>query len=315
MSWFLARRLAIVVVSLLGASIAVFCVLNVLPGSPAQVILGTQATPESVRQLKMKLGLDKPLWHQYVDWIGGLVHGNFGKSYVSSDPIAGLIGHSLSVTGPLIGLALVVGLIIALPLGLGGALYSGRLSGSLIGALSQIGIAIPTVVAGLLLTIGLAVKSHVFPSSGFPGWSDPFQALRALVLPAVTLGLVEGAIISRYVRASVLEQLRSDYLRTARAKGLGVGQALRRHGLRNAMIPLVTVFGLELASLVVGSIVVENIFELPGMGLLLLNAVNNRDLLTVQDVAMLVAATVLVLNLLVDLSYRLLDPRITEGQA
>jgi peptide/nickel transport system permease protein len=315
LSWFLARRLAIVVVSLFGASIAVFTVLNVLPGSPAQVILGTSATPKSVHQLTIKLGLDKPLWHQYVDWIGGLVHGSFGLSYVSRMPIGSQIGHSLSVTGPLIGMALVIGLLIALPLGLGGALYSGRVSGTVIGAISQIGIAIPTVVAGLLLTIGLAVKSHLFPSSGFPGWSDPLQALRALVLPAVALGLVEGAILSRYVRASVLDQLRSDYLRTARAKGLRVGQALRRHGLRNAMIPLVTVLGLELASLVVGAIVVENLFELPGLGSQLLNAVNNRDLLTVQDIAMLVAATVLILNLLVDLSYRLLDPRLKEGQA
>jgi peptide/nickel transport system permease protein len=311
---FIARRVAIMFVSLLGASIAVFAVLNVLPGSPADVILGTQATPQAVRQLTDQLGLDKPLWHQYVDWIGGLTHGSFGSSYISRQPIGGQISHALTVTGPLILFALVIGLLIAVPLGLAGALRNGRWSGSLIGALSQVGIAIPTVVGGLLLTVAFAVETSLFPVGSFPGWSDPIQALRALVLPAFALGIVEGAILSRYVRATVADQLRSDYLRTARAKGLRVGQALRRHGLRNAMIPLVTVVGLELAGLVVGAIVVENVFNLPGLGLVLLSSVNNRDLLTVQDITMLVAATVLVLNLLVDLSYRLLDPRVREDR-
>ncbi len=297
-------------VALWGASLLVFVVLNVLPGSPAQVILGTQATPQSVRQLTIQLGLNKSLVRQYLDWIGGLVHGDLGVSYISHLSIGSQIAQALSVTGPLVLFALVIGLAIGLPLGFAGALRNGRFSGSLIGGLSQIGMAVPSVVAGLILIIVLTVKLHVFPTSGFPGWSDPLQALRALVLPAFSLGLVEGAILSRYVRASILEQLRSDYLRTARSKGLRVGQALRRHGFRNAAIPLVTVLGLELASLVVGAIVVENVFALPGLGLLLLDSVNNRDLITVQDTAMLVAGTVLVLNLLVDLSYRLLDPRL-----
>jgi len=306
----LVRRLVTMVIALWGASILVFVVLNVLPGSPAQVILGTQATPQSVRQLTAQLGLNKPLVRQYVDWIGGLLHGDLGVSYISHLGIGSQIAQALSVTGPLVLLALVIGLAIGLPLGFASALRNGRFSGSLIGSLSQIGMAVPSVVAGLLLIIVMTVKLHVFPTSGFPGWSDPLQAIRALALPAFALGLVEGAILSRYVRASILEQLRSDYLRTARSKGLRVGQALRRHGFRNAAIPLVTVLGLELASLVVGAIVVENVFALPGLGLLLLDSVNNRDLITVQDTAMLVASTVLVLNLLVDVSYRLLDPRL-----
>lgn len=310
MIWYLARRVGILLVSLLGGSMVVFAVLNVLPGSPAQVILGQQATPQAVRQLTAQLGLDKPLWRQYLDWIGGLSHGDLGVSYISHQAIGSEIAQALSVTGPLILIAMLIGLLIALPLGLAGALRNRRLSGTFLGMLSQVGIAIPTVVGGLLLIVGFAVKTHVFPASGFPGWSQPGEALRSLVLPAIALGVVEGAILSRYVRSSILDQLRSDYLRTARAKGLRVGQALRRHGLRNAMIPLVTVLGLEVASLVVGAIVVESVFDLPGIGSLLLNAVNNRDLLMVQDVAMLVAATVLVVNLLVDLSYRLLDPRL-----
>ncbi len=301
-------------VALWGASVLVFTVLNVLPGSPAQVILGTQATPQAVRQLTAQLGLNKSLLRQYVDWVGGLLHGSLGVSYISHLGIGAQIAQALSVTGPLVLFALVIGLAIGLPLGFIGAVRHGRFSGSLIGGLSQIGMAVPTVVAGLLLVIILTVKFHVFPTSGFPGWSDPLQALRSLVLPAFSLGLVEGAILSRYVRASILEQLRSDYLRTARSKGLRVGQALRRHGIRNAAIPLVTVVGLELASLIVGAIVVENVFALPGLGLLLLDSVNNRDLLTVQDIAMLVATAVLVINLVVDVSYHLLDPRL-KGQS
>ena len=253
----LLRRVGTIAVALWGASVLVFVVLNVLPGSPAQVILGTQATPQAVRQLTIQLGLNKPLLRQYLDWVGGLLHGSLGVSYISHLSIGAQIAQALSVTGPLVLFALIIGLVIGLPLGFLGALRNGRVSGSLIGSLSQIGMAVPTVVAGLLLVIILTVKLHVFPTSGFPGWSDPLQALRALVLPAFSLGLVEGAILSRYVRASVLEQLRSDYLRTARSKGLRVGQALRRHGIRNAAIPLVTVVGLELASLIVGAIVAQ----------------------------------------------------------
>lgn len=309
---FLARRLAVVVVSLFGASVAVFAVLGILPGSPAQVILGQQATPEAVRQLSAQLGTDKPLWRQYLSWAHGLVTFHLGDSYVSHQPVGAQIHAALQVTGPLILFALVIGLLVAVPLGVGGALYNGRLAGTLLGGLSQVGIAVPTFVGAIVLIIVFAVKLSLLPTSGFPGWSEPVQALRSLLLPAVTLGLVEGAILSRYVRASVLDQLHSDYLRTARSKGLTRGRALFRHGLRNAMIPLVTVVGLELAGLIVGAIVVENVFELPGVGQLLLSAVGNRDLLVVQDVVMLVAAVVLVVNLLVDLSYRLLDPRLSS---
>jgi peptide/nickel transport system permease protein len=312
---YLARRVAVALVSLFGASVAVFAVLNVLPGSPAQVILGTQATPKAVRQLSAQLGTNKPLWVQYLHWAHGLLVGQLGQSYVSHEPIGPLIVQAFSVTGPLILFALVVGALVALPLGLGGALHNGKVTGTFLGALSQVGIAVPTFVGGILLIIVFAVKIPLFPSSGFPGWSQPLQALRSLVLPAVTLGLVEGAILSRYVRAAVLDQLHSDYLRTARSKGLTRAQALWRHGLRNAMVPLVTVLGLELAALIVGAIIVENVFSLPGVGQLLLSAVGDRDLLVVQDIVILLAAVVLVVNLLVDISYRLLDPRVQDEGA
>lgn len=315
MAAYLARRVAITLVTLFGASVATFAVLGVLPGSPAQVVLGTQATPQAVRQLSAQLGTNKPLWAQYLHWAQGLVTAQLGRSYVSHQLIGPLIAQALSVTGPLILFALAIGVLFALPLGLGAALYNGKVTGTLLSALSQVGIAVPTFVGGIVLIIVFAVKVPVFPSSGFPGWSEPGQALRSLVLPALTLGLVEGAILSRYVRASVLDQLHSDYLRTARAKGLTRAQALWRHGLRNAMVPLVTVLGLELAGLIVGAVIVEDVFSLPGVGQLLLNAVGDRDLLVVQDIVILLAAVVLVVNLLVDISYGLLDPRVRDERA
>ncbi|TWP35788.1 ABC transporter permease [Leekyejoonella antrihumi] len=307
---FTARRLAIVIASLFASTLIVFAILAVLPGSTAQVILGTQATPDSVRALNQQLGLDKPLWQQYGNWLQQLVTGNLGTSYISQQQIGEQITQALRVTGPLVLFGMLIGLAIAFPAGIIGALRSGQRSGALVGAASQVGIAIPTFVGGILLIIIFPVKLHLLPASGFPGWSNPGQAIESLILPAVTLGLVEGAIISRYVRASISEVLQSDYLRTARAKGLTPGQALRRHGLRNALIPIVTVVGLELTGLIIGAIVVENVFTLPGLGQLLLQSVANRDLLMVRDIVMIVAAAVLIINMLVDLSYRVLDPRV-----
>ncbi|MGH9067233.1 MAG: ABC transporter permease [Acidimicrobiales bacterium] len=307
---FTLRRLGILVVSIFGASVLVFAALGLLPGSPAQVILGTQATPQAVARLTAQLGLNKPFWQQYLSWMHGLVTGGLGTSYISHLPIGTQIWQALQVTGPLVLLALVIGFAVALPLGIWGALWHDRPAGAALGVLGQVGLAVPTFVGGIVLIIVFAVTVPVLPASGFPGWSQPGGALLSLVLPAASLGLVEGGIISRYLRASILDLLQSDYLRTARMKGLSMGRALRRHGLRNAMLPLVTVGGLELAGLIVGAIVVENVFTLPGIGTLLLTSVNNRDLLVAQDIVILVAATVLVLNLLVDLSYRFLDPRL-----
>lgn len=238
---FLARRLLTLVLTLFAASILVFVVLNVLPGTPAQVILGTQATPSAVAALSAKLGLDRPLIAQYASWIKGLLTLHLGDSYISGQPIGPVIGQALEVTGPLLLLGLVVGLVIAVPLGIASATRHAKRSGAVLSALAQVGIAVPNFVLGILLIIVFAVDLGVLPASGFVPWSTSVtQALRSLVLPAISLGLVEGAILSRYVRASVLEVLRADYLRTARAKGFTPRQALRRHGLRNAAIPVLT---------------------------------------------------------------------------
>jgi peptide/nickel transport system permease protein len=318
MRWVLPvmRRLVILAASLLAASLLVFAILGVLPGSPAQVILGTQATPRSVAQLTQQLGLNKPLASQYLDWAGGLITGHLGNSYISSQPISGELGPALAVTGPLILGAIIVSVVIAFPLGMASAIRSGKPSGTAITIGGQLGIAVPTFVGGLLLVKVFALMTHLLPATGFPGWQASVTgSLRSLVLPSVALGIAEGAILLRFVRASVLEVLRSDYYRTARAKGLRPMRALWRHGTRNVLIPLITVLGLEIGGLIVGAIVVENVFVLPGVGSLLLYSVSDRDLLVVQDIVMLAVAAVLVLNFLVDVSYRLLDPRIGGEEA
>jgi peptide/nickel transport system permease protein len=310
---FVARRLVIFAISLLIASILVFAVLAVLPGDPAEAILGTQATPAALHALRHQLGLDRPLYARYWDWAGGLLRLRLGTSQISSQPVGPTIGRQLEVTGPLVGLGLLLALVVSLPLGVLAALRSRRPSGVAISALSQVGIAIPEFWAGILLITVVSVDLGWLPAGSFPIglWGESVTgSLKALVLPAITLALVQAALLTRYVRSALLEVLRDDFIRTARAAGLTRAAALRRHGLRNAAIPLVTLLGLQIAGLLVGAVVVENVFNLPGLGSGLLDAISNRDTLLIEDSVMLLTATVLVVNLLVDLSYRLLDPRL-----
>jgi peptide/nickel transport system permease protein len=312
---FLLRRVIVLIVTAAVASLAVFGLLAVLPGSPAQVILGTSATPASVRALTAQLGLNQPLWRQYLHWGGGLLSARLGNSYISQQPIGPEIWQAVTVTGPLLLLGLAVGLLVGLSLGVLSARHHRGGLGALLSTVSQLGIAVPNYVAGILLLTVVTVKLHWLPNSAWNGWpAGVGPALESLLLPCIALGLAEGAVLSRYVRASVVEVLHSDYLRTARAKGLRPGQALVRHGLRNAALPVVTVLGLQIAGLLVGAIIVENVFTLPGLGTMLVQGINNRDLIVVQDIVMLIVATVLVLNLLVDVCYRLLDPRIELGR-
>jgi peptide/nickel transport system permease protein len=298
-------------ISLFAASILVFVVLSVLPGDPAQAMLGTQATPASLHQLRSQLGLDRPLWVRYRVWAEGFVHGDLGVSAVSQLPVAPQVGDELEVTGPLVALSLLLSLAVSLPLGMLAALRHRRPSGTAISALSQVGIAIPEFWAGILLITVVSVHLGWLPAGSFPGWGATVSgSLEALVLPAIALALVQAALLTRYIRSALLDVLRDDLIRTARAAGLTRSGALRRHGLRNAAIPLVTVLGLQVAGLLVGAVVVEYVFTLPGLGKGLLDGIHNRDTVVVQDIVMLLTATVLVVNLLVDLSYRLLDPRL-----
>jgi peptide/nickel transport system permease protein len=299
------------VLSLWLASVLVFAVVNVLPGDVAAVILGTNATPQALETLRHQLGLDQPALVRYAQWVAGMLHGDFGTSVLSHADVGSLILQKLSVSGPLALASATLAVLVALPLGvLAGTHYRNGL-GALISGLSLLGIAIPAFWAGLLLVTVFAIALHLLPAGGFTDWStDPVAAARALILPSVALGLVQAAVLTRYVRSAIIDVQREDFIRTARAKGLSRWQALRRHGFRFAAIPVVTILGVQLTGLLAGAIVIENVFVLPGLGRLLFQSVGNRDLLVVQDLVMLLTAVVLVVNFLVDLTYRLLDPRI-----
>lgn len=308
------RRLAVFAASLLAASVVVFALLDLLPGDPAQVMLGQQATPERVETLRADLGLDRPAPVRYLDWVTGLVRGDFGESYVSGAAVGPMIAQRVQVTVPLAAFGMVAALVVAAPLGVAAAARHRRAGDALISGASQIGIAIPAFWAGLLLVTLFAVRLGWLPSGGFTPITDsPLEWARSLVLPVTSLAIVQAAILTRYVRSAVLEVMGEDFVRTARAKGLTRGQALRRHGLRNAAIPVVTVLGLQFAFLFAGTIVIENVFFLPGLGRMILQAANARDLILVQGTVMVLTAAILLVNLLVDLAYRALDPRLRSA--
>ncbi|MGW2156295.1 ABC transporter permease [Nonomuraea sp. NPDC001699] len=311
MTLYLLKRLAVLIVSAAVAAVAVFAFMALLPGDPAEIALGVNATPDAVAALRRQFGTDRPPAAQFLDWIGGLAHGDFGVSYVTSAPIGPQIGERLGVTAVLVLGGMVLALAVAVPLGTFAAVHHRNPLGAAVSAVSQLGIAVPAFLAGILLVFVFAVKAQALPSGGYVPISDsPQEWLRSLLLPWLSLGLVQGAVLTRYVRSAVLDVMREDYLRTARAKGRGSTGALWRHGLRNASIPVVTVLGLQLATLLIGAVVVERVFVLPGLGDLLLNGVAGRDLLLVQGVVMVLVAAVLLINFVVDVAYRLLDPRL-----
>jgi peptide/nickel transport system permease protein len=311
----LARRAAVFLLTLFVASIVVFALLAILPGDVARTMLGVQATPEAVARLRQELGLDRPILVRYLDWAGGLLRGDLGVSYVTREPVAPEVADHLQVSLIMVGAAMIIAIAVAMPVGVLAAHRQGRPDGFLISALSQLAVAVPGFLAGLLLVLLFAVALGWLPASG---WAAPIEGIRPflshLVLPALSLGLIQGAVLSRYVRSAVLEVINEDFMRTARSKGLTPLRALLRHGLRNAMIPVLTVSGIELAALFVGAIVIESVFVVPGIGSLLVNAVQNRDLIEVQAIVMVIVALVLVINLLVDLLYAVIDPRLRTSR-
>ena len=308
------ERTAILVASLVVSSILVFAFMAVLPGDPARTALGVQATEEAVTQLRQQYGLDRPLPVQYLDWVGGLASGDLGTSYISKALIAPQVADRLQVTLWLVVTSMVLALLVAVPGGVLMAVRHRRISGVVLSAVSQIGVAVPAFLAGILLITLFAVRLGWLPANGWTAPAeDPGMFLRQLTLPALSLGLVQAAVLTRYVRSAVLDVLREDYLRTARAKGLTPYRALLRHGLRNAAVPVVTVLGLQLATLLIGAVVVERVFVVPGLGSLLLDAVSTRDLIVVQDVVMLLVVAVLLVNFVVDVLYVLIDPRLRRA--
>jgi peptide/nickel transport system permease protein len=308
------KRIGVFAISLASASVLIFVICAALPGDIAQVILGTNATPQSLVELRRSLGLNRPLPVRYLDWVSSMLTGDFGTSYLSRLPVAGQIASRLGITCWLVGFGMALALLIAIPVGLLAALRSRQASGLVISGLSQIGMAIPAFWAGIMLVFGFAVKLRWLPANGYvPLVEDPIQWAAHLVLPVVSLAIVQSSVLIRYVRSAILEVLNEDYIRTARAVGWTRMRALLRHGLRNAALSIVTVLGLQLATLFVGAIVVESVFALPGLGQLLLTAVAQRDLVVVQGTVMVLVLAVLVINSLVDLSYLAIDPRLRTG--
>ncbi len=306
----LARRAGVFLVSLLGASLLIFLVTNALPGDVAQVLLGTDATPEALAELRAQLGLDQPLAVRYLQWLGGLLVGDFGTSHLNGQPVLGLLAPRLAVTLWLVLFGVLGSLLIAVPAGMVAALKRRSWPGFTISAAAQVGMAIPVFWGGIMLVLVFAVWLHWLPANGYvPLLRDPAQWASHLVLPALTLAGVQAAVLIRYVRSAFLEVLNEDYYRTARAIGWTPMRALLRHGMRNAAISLVTVLGLQVSSVLVGAIVVESVFTLPGLGTLLITAVGQRDLLVVQGTVMFLVLAVLLISALVDLSYLVIDPR------
>ncbi|EYT56485.1 ABC transporter permease [Leucobacter sp. UCD-THU] len=307
-------NLARFAVTFLVATVVVFLFMRLIPGDPAQVALGVNASPELLAQMREQFGTDRPLAVQYFDWVGGLLRGDFGVSYVTRQDISPLVIDRLQVSLILVLTAMAVALFVAIPLGTIAAVRHRDFSGIAIGAVSQIGVAIPGFLAGILLVIVFSLQLGWFPAGG---WTPPNQDfgefLRRLFLPVLALASVQGAILTRYVRSAVLEIMSEDYLRTARAKGLSKTGALLKHGMRNAAIPVITVTGVQIAALIIGAVVIERVFVIPGLGSMLLDAVGNRDLLTVQSLVMVLVAITLLMNLLIDVIYTIVDPRMRKS--
>ncbi|MGJ3265579.1 MAG: ABC transporter permease [Salinarimonas sp.] len=312
--YLLGRTIALVLTAL-AASLVVFVAMAVLPGDPAAIILGTGARPDTLAALRAEMGLDQPVVWRYLEWIGGFLTGDLGTSYTYSVPVADLVAQRAAVSVPLAVLALLLSTAIAIPVGVYAASRRGRAGDVATMGMAQVGVAVPNFWLGLMLVILFSLTLGWLPASGFPGWEAGLWAgIEALILPALALALPQAAILARVTRSSVIETLGEDFIRTARAKGLSGEAALWRHAVPNALIPVVTIMGLQFSFLLAGTIIIENVFTLPGLGRLVFQAIAQRDLITVQSLVTLLAISVIVVNFVVDLAYAALDPRLSRGE-
>jgi len=307
------RRLGFALVTLWLATLLVFGALLLIPGNPAQAILGIEATPADLEALEARLGLDKPPLERYISWLGGVLRGDLGQSIRYERPIAELIVARLGITLPIVVASLLLATILAVPLGILAARKAGSPIDLGVSVASLLGIVLPSFWVGLMFIYIFIVWLKLPLPTSFPigGWENPERALAALVLPVLTVALASASFLVRLVRGSVLEVLSQDFIRTARAKGLTERVVLYKHALRNAALPVVTVLGLEFASLLIATVVVETVFGIPGLGSLSLTAISARDYPLVQGVVLVIAAFIVLMNLLVDLLYGLLDPRVS----
>jgi peptide/nickel transport system permease protein len=311
MGQFLLKRFATLIVTLIGASIVVFLVLEILPGDAALILMGPDASPDAVRALATQLGINRPPLERYLTWVGGMMTGDLGNSYTYSSPVLDLVLERLALTVPLALMAMAMTTALALCVGIYAASNHNKWGDVSLMGLTQVGIAIPNFWFAILLILLFSVHLQWFSAGGFPGWEDGvLEGFKSLLLPALSLAVVQAAILARITRSAVLEVLREDFVRTARAKGLSKNATVWRHVLRNAMIPVITVMGLQFAELLAGTIVVENVFYLPGLGRLIFQSISNRDLIVVRNCVMLLATMVVIVNFVVDILYAVIDPRV-----
>lgn len=314
MTGFVLRRLAGFAATLLVAALVIFVLLDLLPGDPARFILGINASADAVAALRAQLGLDQPAPQRFLGWVLGMLRGDFGVSHTQGVAVTTLIVERLAVTLPLALIAMVVSIAVGLPLGILAARRRGKATDAALMVLAQTGIAIPNFWFGMLLTLVFAVGLRWLPTGGFTSWSeDPVASLRALVLPGLALALPQAAILARVMRTSLVDVIGQDFIRTARAKGLTLDEAIWRHGVRNAFLPVLTILGLQFAYLIAGTVVVENVFYLPGLGRLIYTAIAERDLILVRSATIVLVMAVTATMLLTDLTYAVVDPRLRRS--
>ncbi|MFB2533338.1 ABC transporter permease [Paracoccus sp. p4-l81] len=310
MAAYLTRRILSLIASLVVASLVIFAVIEVIPGDPASYMLGLNARPETVAALRDSLGLNQSLPMRYLSWVTGMLRGDFGLSYTYRTPVAELVAQRLAVTLPLAVMALCLSTLIALPTGILAAARRGTPVDTGVMGAAQVGIALPNFWLATLLVLLFTLQLKWLPAGGFAGWSNPVNGLKSLILPAIALALPQAAILARVLRSALVETLGQDYIRTARAKGLSRAQVLWRHALRNALIPVLTILGMQFSFLLAGTIIIENVFVLPGLGRLIFQAITQRDLIVVESVVMLLVFAVIIVTFLTDLAYALVDPRL-----
>lgn len=313
---YLLRRLAGFVVTMFVAALVIFLLLDLLPGDPARFILGINATPEAVAALRAQMGLDAPAHERFLGWIVGMLAGDFGQSHTQGLAVSALIAERLAVTLPLTMIAMVVSVIVGLPIGILAAMRRGKATDTALMVLAQTGVAIPNFWFGMLLTLVFAVSLRWLPTGGFTPWhEDGWAAFRGLILPGLALALPQASILARVMRTALVDVMGQDFIRTARAKGMTRAEAVWRHGVRNALLPVLTILGLQFAYLIAGTIIVENVFYLPGLGRLIFTAISERDLVLVRGAVMVLVAATIATMLVVDLLYALVDPRLRGRDA
>jgi peptide/nickel transport system permease protein len=308
---YVTKRLGSLCLSLIVASLVIFACIEIVPGDPASFMLGINAQPDTIQALRVELGLDQSMAQRYLGWVGGLLGGDMGTSYTYRTPVSDIVSDRLQVSLPLALYALTLTVVVAFPVGILAAARRGSGTDITVMGMTQLGVAIPNFWFAILMVILFAINLRWFSAGGFPGWdAGIFPAIKALTLPAIALALPQASILARVMRSSLLDTLSEDYMRTARAKGLTRRQVLWRHALRNAMIPVLTIIGLQFSFLLAGAIIIENVFFLPGLGRLVFQAITQRDLIVVESVVMLLVFAVILLNFFVDIAYAWVDPRL-----